>query len=497
LRKVVILTVTGVLSQGIAFVYRILLTRMAGAEILGLYQLILPVYGVLLSLTGAGLYTGVCNLTARYGAMHNRRAIKQVVGQAVRLFFLLAVLPCLLLLVFSDGVSVWILGDARTRLGLLLLVPCLLLTGTENLHKNYFYGIGKILPPAVTEILEQLLRAGLVLSFLVFLRPDTPEKTLGVIVLGMSVCEVCAAVTQIALFRWHLHPAGEEVPEKRIRSQLWQIALPLGGAAVLGNLISSANAVLIPRLLVLGGMEQREAVSAYGVTFGMSLPLLLLPTAFLGALGLVLTPALSHAHALGNLREIQKKIRRSVGAANLVLIPSLALLGAFGGEIGAFFYRDARVGEHLPLLALGVLFACWQGLFAHVLVGLGRQGISAVLSLLFDGLQLILTCLTVANWGLRGYALSFVLCAGLCAFFHWIVVKRAADLTLPVFSWLFAPALSALLGVFCGKLMERALLHGGLSPLAGAWGGLVFGGLLYLAALQAMGVNENSAHLPQ
>ena len=38
-----VLTITGVLSQLVGFVYRIGLTRLAGAEILGLYQLILPV----------------------------------------------------------------------------------------------------------------------------------------------------------------------------------------------------------------------------------------------------------------------------------------------------------------------------------------------------------------------------------------------------------------------------------------------------------------------
>ena len=51
MRGVAVLTITGVLSQLVGFVYRIGLTRLAGAEILGLYQLILPVYSVLLSLT--------------------------------------------------------------------------------------------------------------------------------------------------------------------------------------------------------------------------------------------------------------------------------------------------------------------------------------------------------------------------------------------------------------------------------------------------------------
>ena len=57
MRGVAVLTITGVLSQLVGVVYRIGLTRLAGAEILGLYQLILPVYSVLLSLTSVGLTT--------------------------------------------------------------------------------------------------------------------------------------------------------------------------------------------------------------------------------------------------------------------------------------------------------------------------------------------------------------------------------------------------------------------------------------------------------
>ena len=94
MRGVVVLTMTEVLSQVVGFVYRIVLTRLAGAEILGLYQLILPVYSVLLSLTSVGLTTAVSNLSAWYQALGNQRAIYQVRGQAVKLFFLLAVTPC-------------------------------------------------------------------------------------------------------------------------------------------------------------------------------------------------------------------------------------------------------------------------------------------------------------------------------------------------------------------------------------------------------------------
>lgn len=498
--SVALLTITGVLSQAVGFAYRVGLTRLAGAEIMGLYQLILPVYSILLSLTSVGLTTGVSNLSAWYQALGDRRAIWQVRGQAIRLFFGLAALPCLLLLLFSDAVSVYLLGDARTRLGLMLLVPCLLLTGVENLQKHYFYGTGRVFPAAVTELAEMLLRAALVLSLVRGLAPATAEGVVGAIVLGMALCEIASAVTQTLLFRRALGPPeqlpGPGAAPTVLRGKLGRIAAPLGAAALLGNLISSANAVLIPRLLVAGGMDQNRAVAVYGVTFGMTLPMLLLPTAFLSALGLVLTPKLSQCAARNNRAEIRRQVSHSVGLANLILIPALALLAVSGPAIGAALYGDARVGDHLPLLALGVLFSCWQTLCAAILSGVGRQGAAAGLALAADGVQLVLTCLLVAGRGMQGYALAFTLSAALGAALSWRVVARAIELTLPVFPWFAAPVLASCLAAACGDLMETVLRRSGLAPCPAALGGLGFGLLLYLAALQALGAGTKGGGLP-
>ena len=42
-----LLTITGLVNQLLGFVYRILLSRLVGAEVMGLYQLVMPVFSVL------------------------------------------------------------------------------------------------------------------------------------------------------------------------------------------------------------------------------------------------------------------------------------------------------------------------------------------------------------------------------------------------------------------------------------------------------------------
>ena len=78
--SVLFLTVLGTVSQVLGFGYRVALSRMVGAEVMGLYQLLMPVYSVLLSLTAVGLTAAASNLTSQHLALGNGRGAAQVLG---------------------------------------------------------------------------------------------------------------------------------------------------------------------------------------------------------------------------------------------------------------------------------------------------------------------------------------------------------------------------------------------------------------------------------
>ena len=74
----IILTATGFVSRFIGFFYRIFLSRLFGAEGMGIYQLISPVLALSFSLTVAGMQTAISKYVAgetiskdyRSSAMH-------------------------------------------------------------------------------------------------------------------------------------------------------------------------------------------------------------------------------------------------------------------------------------------------------------------------------------------------------------------------------------------------------------------------------------------
>ena len=58
------LTAAGFLSRVLGFFYRIFLSRTIGAEGLGLYQMIFPVYGICFSLCAGSIQTAISRFTA-------------------------------------------------------------------------------------------------------------------------------------------------------------------------------------------------------------------------------------------------------------------------------------------------------------------------------------------------------------------------------------------------------------------------------------------------
>lgn len=489
-----LLTVLGAVSQVLGFGYRVALSRLAGAQVMGLYQLVMPVYSVLLSLTAVGLTAAVSNLTSQYLALGNTRGAHQTLNTCLRIFFLLLIPLGAVVIIASDAISVTFLGDARTQLGLILLVPCVALTGVENFHKHVFYGAGLIRPPAVVDLLEQLIRAGAVLGLLICFLPQYPERVVGLIVAGMVVCEIFSSLTLCILYRRRLSRTGLHGPGEAggiRRRRVAAIALPVGANALLGNLMGAANATLIPQKLVEGGMDRNAAIAQFGVVCGMTLPMLALPTVFLGALNLVLVPRLARASALGREGEVRRLTSRAMSAVAVLILPSMAMMVVLGPNLSQLLFAQPDAGSYLLPLAITMVLSCFCSVLGGVLNGVGHQRQVAVVSLLGGGVQLAFTLALVPlpGVGMRGYVAGALVSAALEAVLCLWLVMRSTDLVPQWFSWLVAPGLAALLAALTSNLLLHYLEQEGFSPLAACGASLGFGLVLYLAALHAQAVS--------
>lgn len=486
-----LLTATGLFAQGLGFLYRVWLSRLIGAETLGLYQLILPVYSLLYAGTAMGLTVSASALSARAWALADGRGLGAVLRRCIGAFFLVflplgaAVIAC------SGFIAAELLCDARTQLGLLLLVPCVLLTGLEDIYKYIFYGVGKIKVPAASESLEQIIRTGAVLGLLALFLPQAPEHTVAVIVAGMILCEVFSAVFLWQASKKQFRIQGTPLGRADVSwKQILKIAAPISGSSTITTLMSSVNYILIPQKLIESGLSISAAMGSFGVLCGMTIPMLMLPTGFVSALGLTVVPDLAQKSALGQRRKICRQLAKALSSISLIITPILALLIVAGPALGQLLFHNEQVGEYILPLAIGTLFYCWQLLLSGALNSLGQQRTAAGNQLICYGLQIAFTWFAIPRYGLAGYAAGFLCMQVLHFILDLLAIRRALHWHARLLKSFMPIFLAALLMALLTNLSFRFLIDSHASVMPSLVFCLCLACVFYLLPLRVLNGTE-------
>ncbi len=459
-----ILTGANIASQLLGFVYRMLLARFIGAEGMGLFQLIFPFYSLALALGTSGVCVAVSRLAAEYLALENYKALRGLVARALAVFGVVFLAISAVAGLFAAPIAEHFLGDARTRLAVYALVPVIFFTGIENVHKNFLYGTKNVNPPAFSDLMEQTVRMTAVVGLLWYFLPQPDERMLALIVAGMLVCEVASSLFLRIVYRRKLKAlprsgSGDPHTLKRILS----IAAPVSLTNLANNLISSLIVILIPRMLAASGLSSSEALSEFGVLFGMAMPLFNLPSALIVGLGLVMVPKLSENLAVGDHADLRRKISRCVHATSFAVLPVLAVLALLGDELGVYMFGERVERAFLIPLAVGTALSIYMSIFGSILNGLGKQNSSAMNFLLGNALELalVVALVRIPTVRMAGYTAAFVASTALTCALNLRKVLKTCGVRAEWRRWFVDPLAASTLAALLARL---AFLH-----LAESW----------------------------
>ncbi len=480
--------------QIMGFLYRIGLSRLIGAQGMGVYGLVMPVYSVLQSFALSGLVLGVTRRSARYEALGQQQCVRATLRYSLISYTFLFAVAATPVLLFNRDLSVQVLGDARTRTALLILLPYMLLTGIENLLKAHFQGVRYILPPIVSELSEQALRIAAVLTLLYLFRGANPGVSAALILIGMVISEV-SSVSLLGTWytvRTRKKPSGRGAPKPEcggVLRGLVRTAIPVSLAGVCTNLLASATSVILPRRLALSGLAQEEALSAFGVMTGMTMPFVFMPAALIYPMVSVLVPKLSQACALGDKGDVRRKTAKGLHTTGIIAFGSLALLLSCGSSLARLLYRQETAGDYMVPLAFSAFFTFYQIITGGILNGIGRHKIASASIVLCSIIHLGFTwfACAVPGIGMAGYVAGDLISALFGAGFNLCVIIRHTRISVRVHNWAVRPLLSALAALFSSYLFVQVF-----DNLPELWSTIYAAGvctLVYLATLRFQGVS--------
>jgi len=488
-QSTVILTTAGLISRLLGFGYRIYMSNILGPEGMGMFQLIMPIYGLAWSISCSGLTTSVSKLVAAEKARAQHGNMGRILKQALAISTILGLLLSVILFMFSSNIATRMFGDDRLSMSLKILSLSFPFMAAGSCLRGYFMGLQETIIPAISQVFEQCVRMAIIFLLSSSMMHMGLAYATAAAMLGIFAGELLSFLFVIASYKGYKSKwkyfKRPTLSSRDSFFMLGAMALPLTLNRISGSLLSAFENLMLPRRLMVYGMTNSEALSEFGKLTGMAMPLVQFLSALLVSLSISLVPAVSEAMTMNNFSRISNTVSKVMLFTTITGIGSAGVFIMLANELGEIIYSQ-NIAHILILLGLMCPFMYMQTTLSGILNGLGEQVFIFRNALISSAISIAFIMLVVPQMGLNGYILgSFIGLVIICAL-SLNKIRIATHIEVNVLDWFVKPILSAVLTVLVIRMIKGAML-GAFGNVFGLMTILAFTGLMYMALIVATG----------
>lgn len=390
-KQTVFLTAINALVRALGLLLRVLLSRMLGAEIMGIAELAQGVHMLAITPLTSGLPMAISRMTARADDLNKQKPL--MAGLRMVRMASAAMIP--LLLLFSPLIA-RVMGDERVLPSLWFSAPCILILGYSACFNGYCYGMEWSRVPAVSELIEQVTRLLFSLCFLYMFTHLTAPWLAALPTAATMVAEIIGLVFVLKAVQL---PMSSGLHARPWCKPVFKLAAPTTLNRFIQTLLRSATAILIPLRLQLSGLSPAESTARLGMLNGMVMPILMLPCVFTSALAMVAMPRLAKAE--DHPKELKRLLIQCFGSCLPVAAACSALVYIAAPLLANTVYRMAELADLFRMAAPLAALCALGHLSGGILSALGQQKRSMYGALIVSMLMLTLTYALTANPALR------------------------------------------------------------------------------------------------
>lgn len=344
-KNVALITFFSVLTRFLGFLFRIFLSRTIGAEALGLYQVALSVFLVLLTVVSSGFTLIISRITAGYRVSADKKAIASLVTTCLIIGVVVSVFLCVIVFALQS-VFKNVFTNENCMSILIILLPSLIFSAIYCVFRGAMWGCDNYFGLCFSEFVEQLVK----IVVCVLLLSSGMSVLQGAQTVAWSFTISCVVSAILVLILYFAYGGRLGKPTKIYKKVIRQSA-PITGVRVLSSFTQPLIALILPAGLISAGYTSSQAMSIFGVAIGMTLPLLFLPYALVGSLTTALVPDIAMAVARNDHDHIQRRVQTSVNFTLIVSFFIVPVFVAMGDKIGQFLYGNALSGTLLQFSA--------------------------------------------------------------------------------------------------------------------------------------------------
>lgn len=439
-KKFFLLVSSNVTTGILGFIFSIYLSKVLGAEGMGLYNLVMPIYNLFICLMTAGIVASISKITAVYAQKGEHKNIEKTI-RVVSLFNISwALLVGILVFICAPLIGKYGVNDARTINAIKVICPAMVCIAISNILKGYFYGTSKITVPAIIDIFEKAMRILTVSMLIFFTKANTLEGMVTLATVALCIGEFQSLFFLYIYYKYSIRkmPISHEKTESRFQLlfDVVIIAIPLCANGFLTNILGTLATLIVPRRLLVAGFTYTEALSMIGKYTGMALSIITIPLIVVSTINTLLIPDLSQSLVLGKQYEASVRIRKVLKVAFLLGIATTIICNVIPHSLGEMFYGRNDLGLYIRFASLTAPIFFPAVTMFGILNGLNRQGIILRNSLIEAVIELICLYIFTAIHSINifGYSLTMLVACTIGFILNMYEVNKHIELNLNKFN---------------------------------------------------------------
>jgi O-antigen/teichoic acid export membrane protein len=483
-RGALLLSLAALVSRLLGAFYKPIIARIFapfdgihGAVGIGLTQVPMTAYQVILSFTSVGLNVGISRLVAERLALGDTAGARRVFRLSLIMMTGLGLAASILFWFGAPWIARAISVEVLDAIpGFRAMAPALVIVSIMAAYRGLFQGFQNMAPNAYSQIIEQVVRvgSGILLTYLVLHR--TGSVALGAA--GFNFGDVIGALAGLVYLLYLVRRTGEglwsAVPTATAMEQPPEAALPIerpwtlmrriftvaGPITLVGAvvpLMMLADTFFVFRALGSLAMEGDMIRAQYGMLTNVFM-IVHLPAVFTTAIYTSILPAITQAAAQGLMGEVRRKANQAYRLTLLLAIPAQAGLYTLATGLYYLIYNDVAGGSVMAAISFATVPIMLQQTTSGVLQGAGHIGLP-VRNFIFGALvKVVLTAWWTIMWGISGAAYATAVGFLLAAMLNLYHVERLLGRTLQTRAMIWKPLGAALAMV--GAIQGLAALLG-------------------------------------
>lgn len=464
-RNSFLLTSSNIATGILGFIFSIYLSKILGAEGMGLYNLVMPVYHLFICLMTSGIVAAISKVSAVYNYSNEYENLNKTIKTVSVFNIIWAVCIGLFVFFFAPLIAKFGIHDIRTINAIRVACPAMIFISLSNILKGYFLGTSRIKVPALIDIFEKAMR--LVTIFLLLYAFKTDNLT---VLVTLAYVSLAIGELQSLIFLYFYYKKCTSKipyrPEVKTESRLQLlfnvliITFPLCVNGFLNGIFSTLSTWIVPQRLIVAGFNYNEALALIGKYTGMAMTLIGIPLIVVGTINTLIIPDLSQTINQGRNYDAVLRIKKVLKLAFILGLATTVICNLVPGKLGEIFYSRDDLGNFIKMASLAApLFFCSTTMFG-ILNGLGKQGIILRNSIVIAAFELVSLFIStsIPTINIYGFSITLFLSSALCLILNLYEINKCLKLNLSVIDVIIFLLLAVLIYLMFNLLIRYFLL---------------------------------------